>query len=205
VLFTMLSFLFQLVTLPLCGEVFTRECVFTFHPFHCKACWLNKKFASYLLICSDRYCASPCFQPCPSLLPPPVLFFYYYSGGKEMHAITGKWLWLWKIVGFLFLPHVLPLLCFQDGHIALHLAVRRCQIEVVKTLINQGCFVDFQDRHGNTPLHVACKDGNVPIVMALCEAGCNLDVTNKVNEIWHWTALFKRSPIALDDLLYFAS
>ncbi|POI32658.1 hypothetical protein CIB84_003590, partial [Bambusicola thoracicus] len=66
-----------------------------------------------------------------------------------------------------------------DGHIALHLAVRRCQIEVVKTLINQGCFVDFQDRHGNTPLHVACKDGNVPIVMALCEAGCNLDVANK--------------------------
>lgn len=74
----MLSFLFQLVTLPLCGEVFTRECVFTFHPFHCKACWLNKKFASYLLICSDRYCASPCFQPCPSLLPPPVLFFLLF-------------------------------------------------------------------------------------------------------------------------------
>lgn len=59
--------------------------------------------------------------------------------------------------------------------------MRRCQIEVVKTLIGQGCFVDFQDRHGNTPLHVACKDGNVPIVMALCEASCNLDVTNKVN------------------------
>lgn len=73
---------------------------------------------------------------------------------------------------------------FQDGHIALHLAVRRCQIEVVKTLISQGCFVDFQDRHGNTPLHVACKDGNVPIVMALCEASCSLDVTNKVNGIW---------------------
>lgn len=97
------------------------------------------------------------------------------------------------------------LLYFQDGHIALHLAVRRCQIEVVKTLINQGCFVDFQDRHGNTPLHVACKDGNVPIVMALCEAGCNLDVANKVNGIWHWTASLKRSPVALDDLLYFAS
>lgn len=59
--------------------------------------------------------------------------------------------------------------------------MRRCQIEVVKTLISQRCFVDFQDRHGNTPLHVACKDGNVPIVMALCEASCNLDVTNKVN------------------------
>lgn len=73
---------------------------------------------------------------------------------------------------------------FQDGHIALHLAVRRCQIEVVKTLISQGCFVDFQDRHGNTPLHVACKDGNMPIVMALCEASCSLDVTNKVNGIW---------------------
>ncbi|CAI9559328.1 unnamed protein product [Staurois parvus] len=54
-------------------------------------------------------------------------------------------------------------------------------MEVVKTLINQGCYVDFQDRHGNTPLHVACKDGNIPIVMALCEAKCNLDITNKYN------------------------
>lgn len=69
---------------------------------------------------------------------------------------------------------------FQDGHIALHLAVRRCQMEVIKTLLGQGCFVDYQDRHGNTPLHVACKDGNVPIVVALCEANCNLDISNKV-------------------------
>lgn len=74
--------------------------------------------------------------------------------------------------------------CFlQDGHIALHLAVRRCQMEVIQTLISQGCSVDFQDRHGNTPLHVACKDGNVPIVVALCEASCNLDISNKVTPV----------------------
>lgn len=53
-------------------------------------------------------------------------------------------------------------------------------MEVIQTLISQGCFIDFQDRHGNTPLHVACKDGNVPIVVALCEANCNLDISNKV-------------------------
>ena len=53
-------------------------------------------------------------------------------------------------------------------------------MEVIQTLIGQGCFVDFQDRHGNTPLHVACKDGNVPIVVAPCEAKCNLDISNKV-------------------------
>ena len=53
-------------------------------------------------------------------------------------------------------------------------------MEVIQTLISQGCSVDFQDRHGNTPLHVACKDGNVPIVVALCEASCNLDLSNKV-------------------------
>lgn len=68
----------------------------------------------------------------------------------------------------------------QDGHIALHLAVRRCQLEVIKALISHGCLVDFQDRHGNTPLHVACKDGNLPIVVALCEANCHLDISNKV-------------------------
>ena len=53
-------------------------------------------------------------------------------------------------------------------------------MEVIKTLLGHGCFVDFQDRHGNTPLHVACKDGSAPIVMALCEASCNLDISNKV-------------------------
>lgn len=53
-------------------------------------------------------------------------------------------------------------------------------MEVIQALISQGCSVDFQDRHGNTPLHVACKDGNVPIVVALCEASCNLDLSNKV-------------------------
>ena len=73
-----------------------------------------------------------------------------------------------------------PWCLLQDGHIALHLAERRCQMEVIQTLISQGCSVDFQDRHGNTPLHVACKDGNVPIVVALCEANCNLDLSNKV-------------------------
>ncbi|KAM6177396.1 LOW QUALITY PROTEIN: death-associated protein kinase 1-like [Erethizon dorsatum] len=66
----------------------------------------------------------------------------------------------------------------KDEHIALYLAVRHCQMEVVKTLISRGGSVDFQDRHGNT-LHVACKDGNVPIVVALCEANCALDISNK--------------------------
>lgn len=54
-------------------------------------------------------------------------------------------------------------------------------MEVIKTLLGHGCFVDFQDRHGNTPLHVACKDGSAPIVVALCEASCNLDISNKVH------------------------
>lgn len=93
---------------------------------------------------------------------------------------------------------------FQDGHIALHLAVRRCQVEVVKTLISQGCFVDFQDRHGNTPLHVACKDGNVPIVMALCEANCSLDVPNKVNGIWMLNYIIYLLTVALGDLFKFS-
>lgn len=53
-------------------------------------------------------------------------------------------------------------------------------MEVIQTLLSQGSFVNFQDRHGNTPLHVACKDGNVPIVVALCEASCDLDISNKV-------------------------
>uniref|UniRef100_A0A4W3H2G0 non-specific serine/threonine protein kinase n=1 Tax=Callorhinchus milii TaxID=7868 RepID=A0A4W3H2G0_CALMI len=67
----------------------------------------------------------------------------------------------------------------DDGHTALHLAVRRCQIDVVRYLLSQGCFMDAQDRLGNTALHVACKDGNMAIVMALCDANCSLDVPNK--------------------------
>ncbi len=69
---------------------------------------------------------------------------------------------------------------FQDGHIALHLAVRRCQIEVVKCLLHHHCYVDHQDRHGNTPLHIACKDGDLPVIMQICAAKANLDIPNKV-------------------------
>lgn len=69
----------------------------------------------------------------------------------------------------------------QDNHIALHLAVRRCQIEVVKCLLSHHCYVDHQDRHGNTPLHIACKDTNLPLVALLCAAKANLDIPNKVS------------------------
>lgn len=68
----------------------------------------------------------------------------------------------------------------QDGHTALHLAVRRCQVEVVRCLLRHHCHLDQQDRHGNTPLHIACKDGNLPIVMAICSAKASLDLPNKV-------------------------
>ncbi|KAG5841109.1 hypothetical protein ANANG_G00196110 [Anguilla anguilla] len=67
----------------------------------------------------------------------------------------------------------------EDGHIALHLAVRRCQVEVVKCLLGHHCYVDHLDRHGNTPLHIACKDGNLPIVSLLLEARASLDIPNK--------------------------
>lgn len=77
----------------------------------------------------------------------------------------------------------------QDGHIALHLAVRRCQIEVVKCLLSHHCYVDHQDRHGNTPLHIACKDGNLPVVMRLCAAKANLDIPNKVRFKLGWRKL----------------
>ena len=70
--------------------------------------------------------------------------------------------------------------CLQDGHTALHLAVRRCQLEVVHCLLRHHCRVDQQDRHGNTALHIACKDGNLPIVTAICGAKAILDLPNKV-------------------------
>lgn len=78
--------------------------------------------------------------------------------------------------------------CLQDGHTALHLAVRRCQVEVVRCLLRHHCQVDQQDRHGNTPQHIACKDGNLPIVMAICSAKANLDLPNKVSASYNVNA-----------------
>lgn len=72
----------------------------------------------------------------------------------------------------------------QDGHTALHLAVRRCQVEVVRCLLRHQCNVDKQDRHGNTPLHVASKDGNLPVVVAICSAKASLDLPNKVRRVF---------------------
>uniref|UniRef100_A0A3B3R0F1 Death-associated protein kinase 1 n=1 Tax=Paramormyrops kingsleyae TaxID=1676925 RepID=A0A3B3R0F1_9TELE len=70
---------------------------------------------------------------------------------------------------------------FQDGHTALHLAVRRCQVDVIKYLLRHSCQLDHQDHQGNTPLHIACKDGNLPVVLLLCGAMANLDIANKVS------------------------
>lgn len=96
-------------------------------------------------------------------------------------------------------------LCLQEGHTALHLAVRRCQVEVVRCLLRHRCQVDQQDRHGNTPLHIACKDGNLPVVMAICNAKASLDLPNKVSASTSpqtaWIRSLRRSQAALRGLV----
>ena len=99
---------------------------------------------------------------------------------KSMYVLVG----LMCLCLYLSHVHICVCVCvyvLQDSHSALHLAVRRCQVEVVRCLLAHRCPADHQDRHGNTPIHIACKDGNLPVTMAICAAKANLDIPNKVS------------------------
>ena len=94
-------------------------------------------------------------------------------------AVSLLLVWTWTDTQYMTFED-LHCVSLQDGHTALHLAVRRCQVEVVRCLLRHHCHLDQQDRHGNTPLHIACKDGNLPVVTAICNAKASLDLPNKV-------------------------
>ncbi len=64
-----------------------------------------------------------------------------------------------------------------DGNIAaLHLAVERSEIEIVKVLLENGAKPDIKDSEGYTPLQIACSNGNIAIVEILLSCGANPDL-----------------------------
>ena len=61
-----------------------------------------------------------------------------------------------------------------EGENALHLAVHREDIEIIKELVNLGINLNARGDEGHTPLHEAAFNGNLEIVKILVENGADL-------------------------------
>lgn len=62
---------------------------------------------------------------------------------------------------------------------ALHIAVNKNFLSVVKLLIHFGCNVNLQDCEGETPLHDAICNGSDPIVQVLLNANADVTISNR--------------------------
>ena len=64
----------------------------------------------------------------------------------------------------------------------LNSAVKRGNIKVVRSSINDGADVNNKDKNNWTPLHFASKRGYVKIVKILIDAGANLSLSNQISK-----------------------
>ena len=64
----------------------------------------------------------------------------------------------------------------------LNSAVKRGDIKVIRSLIDDGADVNNKDKNNWTPLHLASKRGYVKIVKILIDAGANLSLSNQISK-----------------------
>ena len=65
------------------------------------------------------------------------------------------------------------------GDTAMHLAARKRDSDMCKTLVEAGSQVDVQNTEGQTPLHLACLYGCADIVRVLFLARANASILDK--------------------------
>ena len=65
------------------------------------------------------------------------------------------------------------------GDTAMHLATRKRDSDMCKTLVEAGSQVDVQNTEGQTPLHLACLYGCADIVRVLFLARANASIVDK--------------------------
>ena len=61
------------------------------------------------------------------------------------------------------------------GQTPLHLAATHGHTEILRMLINSGCFLENINSNGDTPLHVACESGHFAAVTALIQHGASVN------------------------------
>jgi ankyrin repeat protein len=66
----------------------------------------------------------------------------------------------------------------KDGYAALHYAVIRGYIEIVKLLIQMKVNINIVDSHGETPLHLAVQHDDYEIAKQLLQAGAIVNLVN---------------------------
>ena len=58
---------------------------------------------------------------------------------------------------------------------SVHTAVKHGDTELTLSLIEQGAYVNQEDRHGNTPLHIAAKHGHTELGLSLIKQGASVN------------------------------
>lgn len=68
----------------------------------------------------------------------------------------------------------------DKGNTALHIAARRGDAEIAKTILECGADLSPQNGDGDTPLHLAARAGAAELAKALLDRKCQLGLKNKV-------------------------
>ncbi len=82
----------------------------------------------------------------------------------------------------------------KEGLTALHIAAKRCSINLVKKLLAAGAAPSVQDNAGNTPLHYSAQHNDARPFWALMEYGANLYVENGRKVLPRDIAMYGRVP-----------
>eukprot|EP00730_Choanoeca_flexa_P005777 TRINITY_DN12020_c1_g1_i8.p1 TRINITY_DN12020_c1_g1~~TRINITY_DN12020_c1_g1_i8.p1 ORF type:complete len:1180 (+),score=177.83 TRINITY_DN12020_c1_g1_i8:115-3654(+) len=83
----------------------------------------------------------------------------------------------------------------------LHFATKRGHDDIVRTLIQHGCYVDARDEDGATALHYAVSSGRAQVMDILLEHGCNVDAADRARQTPLFKACRSAQPSAVARLL----
>ncbi|CAH0777991.1 unnamed protein product [Bemisia tabaci] len=122
--------------------------------------------------------ARPCMQSFKRYISAPIKCISDYVGTREVEhqfkcAVDDSNLHL--LEGLLSRK---PDISSSDGRTLLHLAAKRCCLELVRALLDHGANVTQLSSLGETPLHCAVMGGSPEIVQLLCERGADVDAND---------------------------
>jgi len=66
---------------------------------------------------------------------------------------------------------------------AIHMAVRKKNVELLEYLLDNQCDLDCQSANGNTALHEAALNNDLSIIKLLIQYGADVDIRNKNNKL----------------------
>lgn len=82
----------------------------------------------------------------------------------------------------------------NGGDNALHLAVKKQNLDAISLLLDYGFHPSRANKGGNTPLHLAAAKGNLPICISLLKRGADLNSENELGQTPYHKAMVNPYP-----------